>query len=421
MELPVSIRPAQAELKLAHGHRYTVQFQGSVMHSADLEPAEFMVVPSDVAMPRSPAQPAEEAQSAMWSDFVPGLSGVVALPFGPEIPVQGAAAPKVVSLIPQPLEREALRPASKLEPIDWKPVTDAMQSQTGVFSAARLSERAARIHPWTQAVGFWKHAPRDLKMLIFAIPALLALAFHPALPKVPVAAAASTTQMKTEIGKNIGTAVNTQLATVRQAVFDRAAVALDEDFRAGLDDWGSRGDATTRWSFDATGFVQPGPLAVYKPTMSLTDYQMQFLGLIDEKALSWVVRAADFNNYYVVKIVVLKPGPLPTIGVTRYAVINGKAQDRVDTAVPMDARAGMLYRVTMAVHDDTFALDIQGQLVDSWTESRLTHGGVGFFTARGEKSRIRWVQVTHQYDMLGRLCAYLAPEEITTTNGSWNQ
>ncbi len=52
---------------------------------------------------------------------------------------------------------------------------------------------------------------------------------------------------------------------------------------------------------------------------------MQFLGMIDKKALSWVVRAADFDNYYVVKLVVLKPGPLPTIGVTRYAVVNGKA------------------------------------------------------------------------------------------------
>ena len=48
--------------------------------------------------------------------------------------------------------------------------------------------------------------------------------------------------------------------------------------------------------------------------MGLTDYQVQFLGMIDKKAMSWVVRAADFQNFYVVKLVVLKPGPLPTIG-----------------------------------------------------------------------------------------------------------
>ena len=58
-------------------------------------------------------------------------------------------------------------------------------------------------------------------------------------------------------------------------------------------------------------------------------------------------------------------------------------------------------------------------MVDSWSEPRLPHGGIGFFTARGEESRVRWVSVTHQYDMLGRLCAYLAPYETPTTNGSW--
>ena len=51
--------------------------------------------------------------------------------------------------------------------------------------------------------------------------------------------------------------------------------------------------------------------------MDLTDYRVQFLGMIDKKALSWVVRAADFNNYYVVKLVVLKPGPRTTTVASR--------------------------------------------------------------------------------------------------------
>ncbi len=121
--------------------------------------------------------------------------------------------------------------------------------------------------------------------------------------------------------------------------------------------------------------------------MGLTDYQVQFLGMIDKKAMSWVVRAADFENYYVMKLVVLKPGPLPTIGLTRYAVVNGKADSRVDTVVPIDARPDMLYRVRMDVHGDDFSLTVQGQMVDAWSEPRLTRGGIGFFSARGEESR----------------------------------
>src|SRR5262249_23920847 len=110
---------------------------------------------------------------------------------------------------------------------------------------------------------------------------------------------------------------------LRQTVLDRAAVALDEDFRAGLDDWVSRNSSATEWSYDSAGFVKPAELAIYGPSQSLTDYQVQFMGMIDKKALSWVVRAADFDNYYVVKLTVWKPGPVPTIGVTRYAVVNG--------------------------------------------------------------------------------------------------
>jgi hypothetical protein len=356
---------------------------------------------------------------------------------------RGIAAPLPTSsaagAFPQPLVPAALYPNSKLEPLDAKPAADFVPSAfvppassagagrsemppDGVLRAGEASAEpklAARLKPvahvWTQAAGFWQHAPRDLKLLALAIPALIALAFHPHLPKVRVAAPTTTGHL----GHNLETVVDGQWTSMKQAVFDRAAVALDEDFRQGLDQWISRGDATTQWSFDATGFVRPGPLALYRPSMGLTDYQMQFLGMIDKKALSWVVRAADFNNYYVVKLVVLKPGPLTTVGITRYAVINGKAENRADTVVPLNAQPDTLYRVSLDVHGDTFSLMIQGAMVDTWTEPQLRHGGIGFFSARGEEGRVRWVQVTHQYDMLGRLCAYLAPYGSSNTSGSW--
>src|SRR5438552_19214795 len=104
--------------------------------------------------------------------------------------------------------------------------------------------------------------------------------------------------------------MNEQFVNVRHSLESRAAIALDEDFRSGLDNWVSPGNSTTEWSFDQSGFVQPGPLALYRPSVMLADYQVQFMGLIDKKALSWVVRAADFDNFYVVKVVVTKPGPI---------------------------------------------------------------------------------------------------------------
>jgi hypothetical protein len=270
-------------------------------------------------------------------------------------------------------------------------------------------------HVWTHAAEFLQHAPRDLKLLAIAIPILLGLALRPSLPKVRVTAPVSTDG----ISRNIGNSFREQFINVRNSVAQRAAVSLSEDFRSGLDDWQTRGDLATGWSFDGNGFVRPGTLALYRPSVGLGDYEMEFLGLVDKKALSWVVRAQDFDNYYVVKLVVTKAGPLPTIGITRYAVIDGKAQTSVNTVASINARPDMLYRVSMNVHDDTFLLSLQGTVVDNWTESRLKRGGIGFFAPRGEESRLRWVQITHQYDMLGRLCAYLAPYNIPTTNGSW--
>jgi hypothetical protein len=419
-----SIAAARLQPDMGKGRRYPIEYRSLPARSADPVPADLSVLPPEIALPYRKVEAVLQTAERGIESFVPEMSlALLPLAFGKLAPSK-PAPPRtmVVSTIPQPLRPKAILPKSRLEPVNPRPVFEIPDMPAAVLTQAAvenqpLQDQPERKHLWTHAAGFLKHAPRDLKILLFTIPALLVLAFHPPLPKVhfsaPVAASSG------HVSQNVRTAVAGQWANVKQAVFERAAVALDEDFRTGLDDWTSRSDATAEWSFDATGFVRPGPLALYRPSMNLRDYQMQFLGLIDKKALSWVVRAVDFDNYYVVKMVVLKPGPLTTLGITRYAVIDGKAENRSDTIVPIDARPDMLYRVTMDVHDDTFALSIQGQMTDSWSEPRLSKGGIGFFNARGEESRIRWVQVTHQYDMLGRLCAYLAPYDIPTTNGSW--
>jgi len=409
-------------LRLAAGSRYAVATRDPGIAVATIEPESLRPADQEVAMPeRASTAAAASASSSTRSQIripIPNAAGL--LPLASAQANEPDSRPPAFEGLPQPLRTEPMRPASRLEPIDAKPVADFMApapaKKDAVLSGAEFVPQPVKDETgqtvWANLAGFWQHAPRDLKLLAFAIPILLGLALHPSLKKVPYTAPVQTAGIQ----RNFQSKLTEKWVNVRQTMMNRAAVALDEDFRAGLDDWTSRG-GTTDWEFDATGFVRPGPLALYRPSLDLTDYQLQFLGMIDKKALSWVVRAADFDDYYVVKIVVLKPGPVPTIGVTRYAVIHGVAQDRGDTVALINAREDMLYRVQMDVHGDTFALTVQGQMVDSWSEPRLRKGGVGFFTARGEASRLRWVQVTHHYDMLGRLCAYLAPYNIPSTNG----
>lgn len=348
--------------------------------------------------------------------FAPRLTGFLRLPFGSQRTL-GGEAPRpepIARLIPQTFEMHPVLESSRLEPMDRKPPEDALRTKGAGIDSFMRGHGLEKLEPaWAHAAGFWQHAPRDLKILLFAIPALLMLVFHPGLPRVAFAAPESAGGYPSQFKR----VLSEQFAGVRQTLEHRAAIALDEDFRSGLDNWASPGGSTTEWAFDQSGFVQPGPLALYRPSVTLADYQVQFMGLIDKKAMSWVVRAADFDNFYVVKLEVTKPGPVPSIGLTRYAVIEGKAQDRHDVNIPISAREDTLYNIRMDVRGANFTVEVQGQMADSWTETRLPRGGVGFFTARGEASRVRWVQITHQYDMLGRLCAYLAPYD--TTNGSW--
>jgi hypothetical protein len=363
---------------------------------------------SDIKLPNLPA----DASASM----APGRTRLLPLTFGKKRKAAGAAPrlDTVSRVLPETIETYPVLPHSGLEPLDRKPPEDALRVPRTVLGSLLRGDGLRKLEPaWAHATGFWHHAPRDLKLLLFAIPALLALAFHPGWPRVASAAPQATGSLTAGFQR----ALNDGLTNVRQTLENRAAVALNEDFRSGLDNWASPGGSTTEWSFDATGFVRPGPLALYRPSVNLTDYQVQFLGLLDKKALSWVVRAADFDNFYVVKLEVLKPGRMSSLSLTRYAVINGKAQDRHDVNIPLTVEPDTLYRVRMDMRGSDFAVEVQDQIADSWTEARLPRGGIGFFTASGEASRLRWVQITHQYDMLGRLCAYLAP--FDTTNGSW--
>ena len=121
--------------------------------------------------------------------------------------------------------------------------------------------RRGKKAPWAHAADFWQHAPRDLKLLAVAIPILLGLALRPSLPKVRVTAPRPTAARHFEEPRN-ATDFASRFVNVRNSVAQRAAVALNEDFRSGLDDWQSRGDLSTGWSFDGNGFVKPGTLAL---------------------------------------------------------------------------------------------------------------------------------------------------------------
>jgi hypothetical protein len=205
------------------------------------------------------------------------------------------------------------------------------------------------------------------------------------------------------------TASTPMLSSLRNTIKRRAAVQFSDDFRSGLDDWESNKNLATSWTYDEAGFVRPGALAVYRPTMDLEDYSVEFLGQIEQKGMGVAFRVIDWDHYYAVKITLVKPGPLPAIELVRYAVEGNREVAKTSHRFPVTFHDTSLCRFRLDVHGNEFTLINQGQIVDDWTDDRYPRGGVGFFCGKGERARLRWVEVTHQNDPVGRICALLAP------------
>jgi hypothetical protein len=263
------------------------------------------------------------------------------------------------------------------------------------FDAARLPGRR-----------FWSHAPADLKWVALGLPLILAIVIYSFKGNVP----------KMEPGQQVAgvdkTVLGAQLNSLQRVILNRAAVKRYDDFRGGLGSWQGGPGWSKSWKYGEASFLEPGQLALYTPTLGMTDYTVQFLGQIERRSLNWVFRAKDEKNYYAMRIVITKAGPLPEASVVRYAVINGKEQSMKSLPIPFPVRSDTLYLVRMDVSGNRFTTYIQGGIVDSFEDDRLESGGVGFYSPRGDRSFLRWVEVTHQYDYLGRLCALLAPYNV---------
>jgi hypothetical protein len=199
---------------------------------------------------------------------------------------------------------------------------------------------------------------------------------------------------------------------IQAGIQDRAAIELSEDFRGDMAEWEGDGDWTRTWQKSSAGFVRPGRLALYQPSMQMQEYRVEFLMQIEKTAVGWAYRATDRENYYATKITIVKPGPLPALSLVRYPVIGGREGPRVEVPIRVLMHNNTPYRVQLTVSGDGFSTAIEGQLVDFWRDDRLKIGGFGFFGDTGESARVYWMKLSHQNDFIGRVCAYFRPAPV---------
>ncbi len=277
-----------------------------------------------------------------------------------------------------------LGPFTRVGPI--RPTFDSAQPTASIYSFA--PEPRSWNTRWLARI--WWSTPRWSRRLAVGVPVVAALIF-------------GAGRLKTTLSVR-----NAQAAMVAR-IARRATVEVQDDFRSGLSRWMGAPNWAGTWSYDATGFARPGRLALLSSSIPMADYRLEFLAQIEKKALGWVYRAADTRNYYAMKLVVTSHGMGATYSIVHYAVIGGRQKLKVELPLPMTASSKTMLRVRQEIRNAQFTTYLDGRLVDTWSDSTLTHGGVGFFSDPGETAYVRWVDVAHNDDTLGRLCSYLAP------------
>lgn len=275
---------------------------------------------------------------------------------------------------------------------------------------ANRKARKARSAPGSAGTRhFWSHAPSDLKWIAVVLPLLLVVVVYSFRAKTPNHLPEGGEMTATATAPAASAPQEGRLNALQRIILRRAAVRLFDDFRGGLGSWEGREGWAKTWRYGDATFIEPGELALLTPSLSMTDYTLTFLGQIERRSLNWVFRAKDLANYYSMRIVITRGGPLPEAAVVRSVVINGREQEVRTMPIPFPVRADTLYLVRMEVRGQDFTTYIQNQVVDHFSDSRLKRGGVGFYSPKGDRALLRWVEVSHQYDYLGRLCALLAP------------
>jgi hypothetical protein len=198
------------------------------------------------------------------------------------------------------------------------------------------------------------------------------------------------------------------VARLRLAIANRAAVETTDSFRNGMANWGTPSKAwAPGWSRHPDGYVRPGELALFQPSIKYEDYRLEFYGQIESKSVGWVVRAKDKQNYQAMKFTVIEPGLRPIIALVHYNVVGGKRGPKMQMPLNVMVHNNQPYHVAVDVRGNKFTTSIEGEQISSWTDSTLASGGIGFFSDAGERARLYWMKVSKNQDWIGRFCSYI--------------
>jgi hypothetical protein len=167
---------------------------------------------------------------------------------------------------------------------------------------------------------------------------------------------------------------------------------VHEDFVSGLANWIF---TNADWKQDIAG-VRTGSLALLRPSLSMRDYELEFLGKIEKQSIGWVFRGRDTSNYHTARLVV--DNGAGTAQLVRSTVLAGEREAAVSVPLEVTIAQNSSCRVKMSVSGAEFKVFVNDKPAFDWEDDRLSEGGVGFFSEGDDRARLYWVKVTPFYE-----------------------
>ena len=347
-------------------------------------PAKKTVPPAGAAKAQQPApplaQPVQSAQSASPPKPEP-LAQPVPVKSVPVVKTQ--TLPPAQTQKPEPIAATKASPPPKSEPVQKAPVSK--EPPAVKVPTVRAPEVKA---PAGKAAAGKAHVAA-------AISAPGASADH----TVPNFGAVVNTSMfgslKVKIGMAalaavIGIGVYVQV-TGKAKTSANPAKASD----VGMSIMVGEGGWVENWAGDPAGLHGDRQITIYRPSLKLSDYRIEFQGQIDTKSIGWIFRAADPNNYYAMKLQLVSPELPLTVVLYKYIVLKGRQVQVGRVPIEVPVKNDTVFNIRMDVRGPKFNTYVQGQPVDVWTDDQIKSGGVGFLNERSERGKIKSVSLSY--------------------------
>ena len=143
------------------------------------------------------------------------------------------------------------------------------------------------------------------------------------------------------------------------------------------------------------GWTHQAPeLVLYTPSLSYTDYRMEFTWRVNSKGVAWVFRAKDRENYYAVRIKPQGSGSSHMFSVERFTLHRAVEKSRAVKVVAGSKADPSLLHIKLDVAGSTFRLYLDEKAVSQWTDTRLPTGGLGFIEEGNQRAEVQSLRIS---------------------------